>query len=75
VQLSVDPGHGFTGASIMRLIGPETGATAGITLDGRSVDALGRWAPLFEQGVVIAGREAGLHVPAASAALVNFGSG
>jgi hypothetical protein len=57
-------------ARMMRLTAPSLTAMSGITLGGASVDGEGNWRGKSE-GVQLAG---GLHIPAASAALVWLGS-
>jgi hypothetical protein len=72
-RLRVDPGRGFTAASVMRLAGPAVDATAGITLGGASVDEFGGWSPATREMVNPAEGEFIIDVPATSAAVAILG--
>jgi hypothetical protein len=72
MHVAIEPGRGFTVASVLRLAGPAIDATAGVTLGGASVDEFGRWAPPMHEEVHFAGNEILVDVPAASAALVSL---
>jgi hypothetical protein len=71
VRIAVDAGREFAGASILRLAGPSSQATSGVTFGAAQVDAHGQWNPRAER-VPVVDRVIALDLPPASAALLTF---
>jgi len=72
--MQITPGSTYSVASVMRLSAPSLTEKTAITLGGGSVAADGTWAPSTVESVTGPGGVFSLTVPAASAAVIGFGT-
>jgi hypothetical protein len=74
VAITIDPGQRAGAARVLRLSGPSLDATSGVTLGGSGVDAHADWTASKESRLHAVHGLYTVELPAASAALVTFGS-
>jgi hypothetical protein len=72
LRVVVPVGGGFGSGDAMALAAPSLGATDGVQLGGRGVDAAGQWGPGVLQPVAVAHGKAHLVVSPTSALLVSL---